>query len=262
MVGQRDHRTAVIHIVCDFGTAGPYLGEMRTAIFRTAPQVHAEFLMSDMPAFDPKASSYLLAALAGRFEAGDVCLAIVDPGVGTERAPLIVSADGVWFVGPDNGLFEVLIRRSRSWQSHEIVWQPPAISSSFHGRDLFAPVAARLASRMSVERAPRAAARFPDWPDDWQAVIYADGYGNLVSGQRARTLDTTATLAVAGQRIVHARTFGEVADGALFWYENSMGLIEIAANRRRASDRLGFRGGRSLAYAIADRLHGPEGLTI
>lgn len=256
MVGRCNDGTAVIHIVCDFGTAGPYLGEMRTALYRSAPHGHAEILMSDMPRFDPKASAYLLAALARRFEPGDVCLAIVDPGVGTERAALALMVDDVWFVGPDNGLFECVLRHCRSWRAQRITWRPKELSASFHGRDLFAPVAAKLASGRTVDLAAHDPARFPDWPDDLPAVIYADGYGNLVSAHRAPAISNSAKLVVAGKEICGTRTFGDAAPGALFWYENSMGLIEVAANRARASDLLGYATGQIMPFSFADGLHG------
>jgi S-adenosylmethionine hydrolase len=87
-----------------------------------------------------------LAAYAAWFPAGTVFLCVVDPGVGSERPAIIVEADGRWYVGPGNGLFEILQRRAERTRCWEIDWKPERISASFHGRDLFAPVAATLAN--------------------------------------------------------------------------------------------------------------------
>src|SRR5262249_47000472 len=136
----------VIALFTDFGAAGPYVGQMKAVLCREAPAVPVIDLMADAPACEPKSSAYLLAALAPWLSAGSVCLAVVDPGVGGRRAPIVVEADGRRFVGPDNGLFELVARRAAAAQAWEIAWRPPQLSASFHGRDLFAPVAGRLAA--------------------------------------------------------------------------------------------------------------------
>lgn len=232
--------------VTDFGWRGPYLGEMRAAALREAPGVPYVDLMTDAPAFRPDLAAYLLVALAQRFTKGDVVLAVVDPGVGSERAPLALEIDGVWFVGPDNGLFEVVLRRARTVQAHAITWRPAALSSSFHGRDLFAPTAARLAlgNRTGLEEV--LPSRFVHWPDELDRVVHIDAYGNVISGRRAMSLDPAATLDVRGSAVRPARTFADVPHGDLFWYANSSGLAEIAMNGGDAASRLGLAIGASL----------------
>src|SRR5262249_61914587 len=98
-----------------------------------------------LPPGQPTPPAYLLAAYAAWSPPGTVFLCVVDPGVGSTRGALIVEADGRLYVGPDNGLFELVLRRAASRRVWQITWQPPALSASFHGRDLFAPIAARLA---------------------------------------------------------------------------------------------------------------------
>ncbi len=110
-----------------------------------APAVPVVDLFADLPAFEPRLAAYLLAAYADWFEAGDVILAVVDPGVGGPRGALVVEADGRWLVGPDNGLFELVLRRARAAAASRSPGGRSALSATFHGRDLFAPVAARLA---------------------------------------------------------------------------------------------------------------------
>ena len=223
----------------DFGHSGSYLGEMRAACLREAPAVRYVDLVADAPAFRPDLAAYLLAALVERLAPGDVLLGVVDPGVGSERAALVLAIDDYWLVGPDNGLFELAIRRAGTVQAYRITWQPRALSASFHGRDLFAPVAARLAQGDRHGLAPSRATRQPDWPDDLDRIVHVDHYGNLVSGRRARTLPETATVWLAGRTVRHARTFAAVPTGELFWYANSSGLVEIARNGGSAATELG-----------------------
>ena len=139
------HGRPMIVLCTDFGLAGPYLGQVKAVLARAAPAVPVIDLFADLPAFEPRLAAYLLAAYAAWFEPGDVILAVVDPGVGGPRGALVVEADGRWFVGPDNGLFELVLRRAERARCYAIAWRPAALSATFHGRDLFAPVAARLA---------------------------------------------------------------------------------------------------------------------
>jgi S-adenosylmethionine hydrolase len=237
----------LILLFTDFGLEGPYLGEMRAVLLRTAPEVPSVNLLADAPPFRPDLAAYLLAALAGTAQPGDVLLAVVDPGVGSDRAPLALEVDGKWFVGPDNGLFELVLRRARACRSFRIDWRPRHLSASFHGRDLFAPVAARLARGDGSGLAAATVERRPDWPDDLPAVVQVDRYGNALTGLRAAVLPAGAILTAAGQRLQRARTFADVPPGQAFWYENSSGLAEIAANARSAAARLGLAPGSPVA---------------
>src|SRR5260370_32997443 len=129
----------------DFGLAGPYTGQVNAVLQERAPGVPVIQLFADAPPGQPKPAAYLLAAYAAWFPPGTVLLCIIDPGVGSARRGLIAEAAGRLYVGPDNGLFELVLRRVASPRSWEITWRPPEVAASFHGRDLFAPVAARLA---------------------------------------------------------------------------------------------------------------------
>ena len=235
----------MIMLFTDFGLQGPYVGEIKAVLHRLAPEVAVIDLMHDAPAGDPCRSAYLLAALVAEFPPPVTFLAVVDPGVGGARPPIMVKADGRWFVGPGNGLFELVLRRAESALWWEIAWRPARLTPSFHGRDLFAPVAAGLArNRMPAQgRARPAAARRPGWPDDLAQVIYIDGFGNAVTGLQAAGLAADAVLQLDGRRLDRARTFSDVPSGAAFWYENSNGLAEIAVNGGRADRTLGLEVG-------------------
>jgi len=240
----------MIVLVTDFGLAGPYVGQMKALLYRDAPGVPVVDLFHDVPAFEPMLAAYLLPAYVSEFPAGTVFLCVVDPGVGGDRAPLMLRADGRWFVGPDNGLFAIVARRTADIEGRAIDWRPDRLSASFHGRDLFAPVAARLATGQAVAGRRFATASFlrPDWPDELARVVYIDNFGNAMTGTRAAAVGENARLEVAGRRLDRARTFGDVPPGAAFWYENANGLAEIAVNRGRAADELGIEIGMVIAW--------------
>lgn len=239
----------MITLFTDFGLSGPYTGQVKAVLAREAPGVPVIDLFADAPVQNPKAGAYFLPPYAGWFPPGSVCLAVVDPGVGSSRRALAVEAGSRWYVGPDNGLFEIILRRAHHAQVFEIAWRPEALSTSFHGRDLFAPIAARLARGVGVGEAarPAPATRFADWPDDLAEVVYIDVYGNAMTGLRESLADSACAIEIAGHRLRHARTFSDLPEGEAFWYVNSNGLIEIAANRARADERLGIAVGTPLS---------------
>ena len=239
----------MIVLFTDFGLEGPYTGQVKAVLYRTAPGVPIVDLFSDAPAAQPKPAAYLLAAYGIWFPPGTVLLAVIDPGVGTQRAALIVEAEGRWYVGPDNGLFELVIRRAAAARIWEIQRPPRPLSASFHGRDLFAPAAAQIARGELPSHMPRAAhiGRHVDWPDDLPEIVYIDHYGNAMTGLRAALLPAGGRLTVSGRVLRRARTFAEVPPGEAFWYENSNGLAEIAVNGGHAADALGLAIGSPVA---------------
>jgi S-adenosylmethionine hydrolase len=232
----------MILLFTDFGLNGPYTGQVKAVLAREAPGVPVLDLFADAPAFDPQLSAYLLAAYATEFPAGSLFLCVVDPGVGTARRPLVVEADGRFFVGPDNGLFELVRRRAAMVRAWTIDWRSQRLSASFHGRDLFAPVAATLARGEPVPGTgldPAAIAR-SDWPDELARIVYVDVYGNAMTGLRAAALPADTAFRVGGQTVRRGRTFADAPPGAALWYENSNGLAEIAVNQGRADQALGL----------------------
>ena len=241
----------MIALFTDFGLEGPYTGQMKAVLHRLAPGVPIVDLFADAPISDPKASAYLLAAYAAWFPEATVFLSVVDPGVGGDRPAVVVEADGRWFVGPGDGLFELVQRRARRARVLEIGWRPESLSASFHGRDLFAPVAAMIARGDEPPGRPidEALVRRPDWPDDLAEIAYVDCYGNAITGLRASVLPPGAKLKARGRALGRARTFSDALAGEAFWYENSNGLAEIAVNSGRADTGLGLAVGSAVEVA-------------
>ena len=238
----------MLFLFTDFGSADLYVGQVRAVLHESAPDAAVVDLLNDAPGFQVRASAHLLAALTPRLPRGSVVLAVVDPGVGGVREAVVVEADGLYFVGPDNGLLSVVTGRAETVRCWRITWRPTALSVSFHGRDLFAPVAAAVARG--------------DFPDGWgeplprlgvaldagdlAEIIYIDHYGNAQSGLRATAQSHETRFECAGHTLAFARVFAEVPPGTAFWYENSLGLVEIAVNGASAEQHLGLRVGDSL----------------
>ena len=234
----------MILLFTDFGIADPYLGQMHRAILQHSADIRVVDLFHNVSALNVKAASYLLAAYCPPVDNSVYCC-VVDTGVGGERAAVAIEIDGCQYVGPDNGLFEVLYRRYEA-SIQEITWRPDTLSNSFHGRDLFAPVSARLEAGQTVDTRPGRPCRFPEWPDELDEIVYVDHYGNLVSGRRGETVSNDVILECASQKIANARIFSDLAVGGLFWYRNANGLVEIAANQRSAAELLGIGVGEAI----------------
>lgn len=252
------HRDSASPLTCrmivlftDFGFGGSYIGQMRAVLLRQAPDVPVVNLFADLPAFNARAAAYLLAAYIREFPADSVFLCVVDPGVGSARRALAMKADDLWFVGPDNGLLDIVARRASQVQRWQITYSPSRLSVSFHGRDLFAPVAAQLAMGLPIPGEPISdeALFGASWPDDLYEIVYVDHYGNGTTGVRACILERRARLSVRGRTLSYARTFSEARIDQPFWYENANGLVEIAVKESSAGGALGLRIGDPVSRA-------------
>ncbi len=239
----------MILLFTDFGAEGPYLGQMEAVLRVAAPGVDVINLLSNVPTGEPRLAAYLLAALCRRFPAGSVFVCVVDPGVGGDRDPVVLEADRRWFVGPNNGLFNAVAVQTGNTVWRLIDWRPDELSASFHGRDLFAPVAARIAQGdFGWTEGEWKGPDLCDWPGDIASIVYFDHYGNAITGWRYSPALEGKALLLNGRRIPEARTFSDVPQGSPFWYCNSVGLAEIAVNLGRADDALGLSLGLSLSF--------------
>jgi len=238
----------MIVLFTDYGLQGPYLGEVEAKLFRYAPSERVVNLMADVPRQNVCAAAYLLAALSDGFPNGTTFFCVIDPGVGSgSDRPVLIRMGERRFVGPHNGLFDIVTRRGNNVDCWEITYQPEKLSNSFHGRDLYAPVCAMIANQQPVpgkkiDWMPRY-----NWPEDLAEVIYMDGFGNAWTGMRAGNMEVDSILVVAGKQVKHADTFAKVSPGEAFWYENSSGLVEIAVNQGSAREVLGLEIGSKVS---------------
>ncbi|MEQ8937206.1 MAG: SAM-dependent chlorinase/fluorinase [Gammaproteobacteria bacterium] len=229
----------MIVLFTDYGFEGPYLGQVESRLATEAPEHKIINLMADAPRNNPRASAYLLASLVSRIPAGAVVFAVVDPGVGSgQDKPVVFQTKSHWFVGPDNGLFDLVLRNEQGIGCWEIYQITGAIATSFHGRDIYAPACASIANTGSVPGTPRQWIDTRHWPDDLYEIIYLDHFGNAMTGIRAGNVQESSLLTINGQHITHAETFAAVQTGEAFWYHNSNDLVEIAVNQGSAAMQL------------------------
>ncbi len=142
----------ILTLLTDFGTEDEYVGVMKGVILSIAPEVRLVDLSHQIPPQDVRRAAFLLTSAVPYFPPDTVHLAVVDPGVGTERRPLAVRTPVGTFVGPDNGLFSWVLTRVPEWTAVEPAYRLPLVSSTFHGRDIFAAGGAHLAAGVPLER--------------------------------------------------------------------------------------------------------------
>jgi S-adenosylmethionine hydrolase len=242
----------LLALFSDFGANGPYCGQVLAVWAGLAPDVPRVNLYAEVPSFHIRAGAHLLYAYTRYLPKGSVIEAVVDPGVGGDRDVIVVWADGYWFCGPDNGLLSIVTQRASEARLWRVSWQPEAdFPATFHGRDVFAPIAAHLALHGSPPepclRMGRSSWHVGCAIDDPMAeVIDIDRFGNLITGIHGGDIKNNEVLYVNGQAVPYAERFECVELKALFWYVNSNGLIEVAANQASASDALQARLGTAI----------------
>ena len=221
----------MIYLFSDFGFDGPYVGQIKSVLYEQCPKAVVIDLMHDAPVFNSKASAHLLAASVLSVSRDSIVLGVVDPGVGSDRKGVALRADSRWYVGPDNGLFDVVAQRACAAQWYEIIYQNEQASNSFHGRDIFAPVTAMLCNEVELSQYLVPIEKYNQLDEtNLSEVIYIDRFGNLMTGVQAKDLSASKKIWFGDVEIKRANTFSDVGEGEAFYYENSQGLLEIAIN--------------------------------
>jgi S-adenosyl-L-methionine hydrolase (adenosine-forming) len=247
---------SIITLLTDFGTADSYVAEVKGVLLSRAPTATLVDITHDVPPGNVRAAQYLLSRVWPRYPAGTVHLVVVDPGVGTTRRALAAQAGGHRFVGPDNGLFTPLPEDAR-FVALPILRDA---SPTFHGRDVFAPAAARLAAGARLDdlgtavsdviRAPVAAPQVSDTAVIGE-VVYTDRFGTLISNVPKELIRAGAAIKVKDVAVGPLRrTFADVATGKPVAYIGSGGTVEIAVRDGSAARVLGVGVGTPI---VADR---------
>ena len=243
----------VITLLTDFGTADGYVGEMKGVLVTGAPDATIVDITHEIPAQDIEAARLTLARVWRRFPPGTVHLVVVDPGVGTDRAALAVASDDRFLVGPDNGVLSPALLLSGA---RVVALDTPSnASSTFHGRDVFAPAAARLASGAAIETlgSPMTQPRIRRTPEPRRTgdgallgeVISIDRFGNAITNLVGLR---TGTVEAAGLSLPLRRTYGEAPVGAPIAIVGSSGLIELAVRDGNAARTLRLTRGTAVLY--------------
>jgi len=241
--------TPLIALTTDFGSGSPYVAQMKGVLLSALPEARLVDVTHDIPAHSIRHAEIVLRASAFAFPLGAVHVVVIDPGVGTDRRPIAVQAAGVTFVGPDNGVLGVAIKQK---SAVAVVLDRPEffrapLTSTFHGRDLFAPVAAELAAGMPLTEVGSVigdarASTLPEPIVDGDTVrgitLVADTFGNLMTNIPADLCGPAPEVRVAGRRARWARTYGDAEQGELLALSGSEGFIELALPRQSAAREL------------------------
>lgn len=252
----------IVTFLSDFGSRSPYPAAMKGAA-ASALSCDVSFvdLSHDVPACDIHTGAYLLWSAAPAFPAGTVHCAVVDPGVGTARAALAVTSGGQWFVGPDNGLLMPAAHRLGAPTAVRLAEpRDSQVSATFHGRDVFAPAAARLASgiapealgvpaEISVDLAFSAGRRAGDTLEG--EILWVDPFGNVITTIPGALLHDMPRALFAGAggaelHVVVARTFGDVPQGDAAVLAGSDGMVEVVINCGSAASAMGAAPGAAV----------------
>ena len=253
----------IITLLTDFGAGSGYPAQLKGVLLGALPAVQVVDVSHEVPPYDVLAGALLLEACVPRFPDGAVHCAVVDPGVGTSRRPLAVADPaGRRLVGPDNGLFTPFLGPgSRAFELVEAPGAPARRSATFHGRDLFAPVAAWLAAGGDLARLGplvRDPVRLR-WPvaehragEVLGEVLLADAFGNLVTSVREADLGPAPPRAVTvgGRRARFVRTYGEGVPGELLALVGSSGRLEIAVRQGSAAADLASTRGVAVVVSL------------
>ena len=259
----------IVALLSDFGTQDHYVGAMKGAVLSVCPDAQLVDVVHDLAPHDVEAGSFVLASAVEAFPTGTVFLAVVDPGVGTGRRALAVEKDGRRFVAPDNGLLTHVLVGATPARVHAITNAGLfryRVSSTFHGRDVFGPVAGHLARGMAIEEVGPAAADpvllpLPAMRDhgdgEWEGeIIHVDRFGNLTTNVLDVDLDqilsrfggdpTEVVVVVEGAVLPLVSAYGDVSEGEPCALVGSSHRLEIAIHGGNAARLLGAARGASV----------------
>lgn len=266
-MASRPKELALITLSSDFGSQDPYVASMKGVILSRCPDARIHDLSHEIPPQDIPAAGLYIAEAAPWFPRGTIHTVVVDPGVGSNRLPIILLADGQYYIGPDNGLFSLVAERSKVEEIRVINnadWMQPTVSATFHGRDVFATAAAMLARGDSMSLCgPRLDhIQTFNWARPKMVenrvvgqVITVDRFGNLISNIHQSDLHGKIIRAVdcAGQHITgHWRTYSDAPPGGTLYLFSSGSYVELAVRDGSAAETYGIRRGAPFIVELAD----------
>lgn len=244
----------IISLTKDFGVRDPYAAEMKAVILGICPSAVIVDVTHEVGSFNVRMGAFVLASAAPYFREGTVHVAVVDPGVGTQRRPVIVETKEGFFIGPDNGLLVLAAEAQGIEHIFEITSRRltlPHVSATFHGRDIFAPAAAHLCNGVPLEEfGPEVSAlekpAFVKVSREQEAVVgevlHVDGFGNVITNFRARDVEhlrgsmVQAELPKAKIELKFAKTYADARQQEPLALIGSHDYLEIALNQGSAAE--------------------------
>ena len=238
----------IITLTTDFGLSDPFVGIMKGVILGIAANVELVDISHDIRSYDTLEAAFILESAYRYFPKETVHVVVVDPGVGSARRPIAAAANGHRFVAPDNGVLSFLLQNATAYHITNDRLFLKSVSRTFHGRDIFAPVAAQLGRGLPIESVgPQifdAYRKAPPLPrvDDGKiggAVLTIDKFGNVITNLRREHIPPDFRIRMNGSSITRlCASFSEGKPGEVFAIEGSTGFIELAMNQNSAAERL------------------------
>jgi S-adenosylmethionine hydrolase len=254
----------IITLTTDFGLSDPFVGIMKGVILGIAPQAQLVDITHDVRSYDILEAAFLIDSTYRYFPEGTIHIVIVDPGVGTARRPMAAAAKGHFFVAPDNGVLSLVLQAEAYRITNKSLFLN-SVSHTFHGRDIFAPVAAHLARGAPIESVGPRILDFikktlpgprPQGDRLLGLVLRIDKFGNIITNLRLHHLGPDFTIRVAGLAITRlCSNFSEAEPGEFFAIEGSTGFIELALNQGSAANRLSVERGAEIELESAIANH-------
>lgn len=262
----------IITLTTDFGLKDPYVAEMKAVILGICPDAVMVDVSHEIEKFNVRMGAYVLASAASYFPKSTIHVVVIDPNVGTQRRALLVQTKDGFFVGPDNGVLMLAAEKQKIIEVHEITnskFMLPYVSNTFHGRDVFAPVAAHLANGVSpadfgpeikdVTKPNFAKVTFSK--DTLMGeVLHVDDFGNIITNVNEQELkrlhlqdSVNVEVANCKLKIKFARTYAETKLGETLILVGSQGYVEIAINQGNAAEKFRVKQGDSVLLCSRDR---------
>jgi S-adenosylmethionine hydrolase len=237
----------IITLTTDFGFSDPFVGIMKGVILGIEPAAQIVDISHDIHSYDILEAAFLIHSTYRYFPKGTIHVVVVDPGVGSARRPIAASADGHYFIAPDNGVLSEVFDLEVYHITNRSLFLD-SVSQTFHGRDIFSPVAAHLAKGTPIESVGPRILDFlkrplpkprPHGDKTVGTVLRIDKFGNIITNLRKPDLSNDFTIHVAGLTITRlCSSFSEAQRGEFFAIEGSTGFIELALDRGSAADKL------------------------
>lgn len=254
----------VIALLTDFGTKDYFVGAMKGVILSIAASARIVDITHEIPAQNTRAAAFTLKNCYGNFPSQTIFTAVVDPGVGSARRALLVETEKYFFIAPDNGLLGFVFEEAGRFKVYELTNKKyflHEISRTFHGRDVFSPVAAHLFAGVDPKNFGAEVADFvrSETPAPFKIsetrleaeILHIDHFGNLVTNLRRENLPDEFRIEFKNRKIEKLlEYFAEAEAGEIFMFYGSSGFLEIAANRASAEKILGARPGEKIVAEI------------
>lgn len=232
----------VVTFLSDFGSRDAYVAQVKAVILSGFPDCTIVDVTHDVPAYDILSAAWLLSTTYAHFPRGTIHLAVVDPGVGTDRAILLLRKHDHIFIGPDNGLFSFLLPAQ---EVSTVTWRPAVkISATFHGRDVFAPLVVKALKNPSLETITRQKHDPLCLDILTPQVVHVDTFGNIITNIPCDRLDPGCEILINGRAVTRiVTTFSEILPGETALYCGSASTVEVASCRDSAAAQLGAKVG-------------------